>query len=105
MKILLIENNLFWAQRLRMSVQHLGAEPMLNQPDAEADIAIVNLAEVNEETVKALKNRGCFVIGHAGHKEKELIEQGKKAGCDRIVTNGALTHHLDKILKEAARAR
>ncbi len=105
MRVLLLESNLFWSQRLRMGVHHLGAEPLLNQPDAEADVAIVNLAEVDPSTISALKGRGCFVIGHAGHKEKELIERGKAAGCDRIVTNGALTHKLEQILQEATGAR
>lgn len=105
MRVLLLESNLFWSQRLRMGVRQLGVEPLLNQLDAEADVAIVNLAEVDGSTISALKSRGCFVIGHAGHKEKDLIEAGKAAGCDRIVTNGALTHKLEQILKEATGAR
>lgn len=105
MKVLLLENNLFWSQRLRMGVRHLGGEALLNQPEAEVDVAIVNLAEVDPSTIKMLKGRGCFVIGHAGHKEKDLIERGRAAGCDRVVTNGALTHKLEQILKEATGAR
>ncbi|MER3462617.1 MAG: hypothetical protein C4342_06445 [Armatimonadota bacterium] len=94
-----------WSQRLRMGVQHLGAEALLNRPDAEAEVAIVNLAEADATTIRTLKRRGCVVIGHAGHKEKQLIEYAKAAGCDRIVTNGALTHNLERILKEATGAR
>lgn len=105
MRVLLLESNLFWSQRLRVGIQSLGGEPMLNQPDAEADVAIVNLAEADAATIRALKTKGCFVIGHVGHKEQAIIEAGRAAGCDRIVSNGALTHNLDKILKEALGAR
>lgn len=105
MKVLLLEDNLIWSRRLRLGVQRLGLEPILNQPDAQADVAIVNLSEADPSTIGMLKGRGCFVIGHAGHKEKELIERGKSAGCDLIVTNGALTHKLEQILKEATSAR
>lgn len=105
MKVLLLEDNLIWSQRLRMGVKRLGLEAIVNQPQAEADVAIVNLGEVDPSTIRALKARGCIVIGHAGHKEKELIERGRAARCDLIVTNGALTHKLDQILKEATSAR
>jgi len=54
------------------------------------------------DDVVALKAMGAVVIGHAGHKEKELLAAGKEAGCDRLATNSELTNKLHQILQEIA---
>lgn len=69
-----------------------------------ADVAIVNLSQPSLkpfEAVRALKARGVRVLGHAGHKEKDLISEGMQAGCDRVVSNSELTFKLREIIESA----
>lgn len=106
MTVLIVEDNLFWSARLRQSVLALGAHPEVSPPapvdaDPAPAIAIVNLGGRRysaDAVIRSLKARGVRVIGHAGHKETELLEIGRQAGCDDVVTNGSLTFHLPKIL-------
>lgn len=107
MKVLILEDNLFWSARLKQSVAGLGHEPLLRSTfnGEEADVAILNLASpALGSLVPQLQASGIHVIGHAGHKEKELHQLGKQAGCDTLATNGELTHKLDLLLEKTARA-
>ena len=70
----------------------------------EGDAALVNLGAPEygvEALIPSLKSTGIYVIGHTGHKEKELRELGKKAGCDRIASNSEVTFKLKELLEEA----
>lgn len=64
----------------------------------EADVAIVNLGELDAAVVAALQAAGTKVIGHAGHKESQRLEFGREAGCDLIATNSEIHHKLPAIL-------
>ena len=102
--MLVYEPNLFWSARLLKSLKSLGHEPSLETQPKEGDVALVNLgaAELGPATlVEELRGRGVYVIGHAGHKEKELRELGRNAGCDRIASNSEMTFKLDSLLAEA----
>lgn len=109
MRILILENNLMWSERLRRGCKGLGHEPILvDRPDPQilpdADAAILNLGISEwplDEIVAALKSNGCRIIAHAGHKEKELLDLGRALEIDRLATNSELTHKLDRILAEA----
>jgi hypothetical protein len=92
-----------WSARLVQSLNALGHEPFVvtELPDESetAHVAILNLGGSTFATlVPALKERGVFTIGHAGHKEKELLELGREAGCDRIATNSELTFKIESLL-------
>jgi hypothetical protein len=52
------------------------------------------------QDVAKLQELGAYVIGHAGHKEKELHAAGRDAGCDRLATNSELTNKLPQMLEE-----
>jgi hypothetical protein len=106
-RILIFEDNLMWAPRLAKSVAAFGHEPevlsKLPEDLPEGDVAIVNLgsrALPASELVPRLKAAGIKVLAHAGHKETELLEMGKVLGCDRLATNGELTHKIGAILNE-----
>jgi hypothetical protein len=108
MRILILEDNLFWSSRLRLSVVALGHEPVVleRMPPAwpDAELAIVNLGSVELApplVVPALRERGIRVIGHAGHKEGALLDLGRAAGCHLIVSNGTLTHRLEQVIQQA----
>ncbi len=104
MTVLIFEDNLMWSARLVTSLRALGHEPvvMTTVPvTTEAQAAILNLASpAFKDLVPQLKAKGIHTIGHAGHKEKDLLELGKAAGCDRIATNSELTYKIEALLGE-----
>lgn len=104
MKVLLFDDNLMWSARLTKSLRALGHEPAVASavPDAtDAAAAIVNLGSAKfdaTEVVPRLRALGVHVIGHAGHKEKDLLALGKSAGCDTLASNSKLTFSLEELL-------
>jgi hypothetical protein len=90
-----------WSSRLAQSIGALGHEARIVKtlaPQA-ADAAIVNLGEHGvAELIGSLHALGVKTIGHAGHKEKELHELGRAAGCDILATNSELTFKLPSLL-------
>ncbi|HRK21261.1 MAG TPA: hypothetical protein PLX06_05605 [Fimbriimonadaceae bacterium] len=109
MRVLVFESNLFWSSRIVKSLSALGHEPLLvakpadQYPEAQAAILNLGVSEFEPSAlVPALRSKGVFVIGHAGHKEIDLRQMGKKAGCDRIASNSEMTFKLESLLLEAA---
>lgn len=106
--LLIFENNLMWSVRLKKSAAALGWEATVLQQSTEdipeAEAAIINLGVPEfAEMVAPLREKGIHVIGHAGHKERPLLQFGRDSGCDQVVTNSSLTHHLDKVLEAVAK--
>lgn len=109
MRIAVFDTNLLWTERLKKTISALGHEPIMvrEKPETlpDADAAIVNLSLDSfgiESLVPGLREKGVYVIGHAGHKEKDALSAGSEAGCSVVVSNGSLTHRLDKILAEVS---
>jgi hypothetical protein len=101
--VLILEDNLLWSSRLRQSVAAAGHDPVVSSTVQACDVAILALNRTSlAEDVASLRSLGAFVMGHAGHKEKALLEAGREAGCDRLVTNGELAHKLPQILEAIA---
>jgi hypothetical protein len=107
-RVLVFEDNLMWSSRLTNTLRKLGHEPELRRtPDStgnEAPVAIVNLGADSfgpTTLVPVLRAAGVTVIGHAGHKEKELHELGRQAGCDILATNSELTYKIEALLERA----
>ncbi len=107
MRVLIFETNLMWSSRLVQSVRKLGHEPLLRATMPEtsegARAAIVNLGESRldpTQLVEQLHKLGVKVIAHAGHKEKELMEIGKRANADILATNSQLTFKLPDLLNQ-----
>jgi hypothetical protein len=102
MVIWVFESNLMWSSRLVQSFRGLGHTPSVHSkiPEENGDVAVVNLSDPNvAELVSQLKARGLYVIAHAGHKEKELMELGRNLNLDKLATNGELTYKLPQILE------
>lgn len=107
MKVLVIEDNLIWSSRFLQSLRGLGHEPTLMKelPDTlpQVDAAIVNLSSASmpvEDLLPALRAAGIYVIGHAGHKENPLLDRGREAGCDAVVSNSTITYKLAEVLAQ-----
>lgn len=103
MTILILDDNLMWTEKLRRSVIALGHTPLVatSLPEQRADIAILNLGRPHlssPEILKALRERGTYTVGHAGHKEKDLLLEGTANGVDRVVSNSTLAFKLEDIL-------
>lgn len=103
MQVLVYEDNLIWSSRLLQSLRALGHEPLLiGKPSPlQAPIAIVNLGSPQfqpDALVPALIALGTHVIGHAGHKEKDLLALGKSCGCETVATNSELTFKLRELI-------
>jgi hypothetical protein len=99
-KVLVLEDNLLWSSRLRKTLTAFGHEAIVASSPQVCDVAILALNRpAMHEEVAALKSLGAYVIGHAGHKEKDLHAAGLAASCDRLATNSELTNKLPEILK------
>ncbi len=112
MKVLVFEDNLIWSSRLLQSIRSLGHEPVLIRPNftdlPEGEVAILNLgsaAFAPEELVSDLRSRGTYVVGHGGHKEGDILQRGRDAGCDAVVSNSTLTFKLADVLANVPTAR
>jgi hypothetical protein len=104
MHFLVFEDNLMWSSRLVKTLTSLGHEVRVvtTTPDeiGNARVAIVNLGSAAfRGLVPGLKAKGIHVIGHAGHKEKDLLELGREAGCQTLATNSELTFKIPAILQ------
>jgi hypothetical protein len=109
MKALVFESNLMWSSKLVQSLKALGHEAtLLNEiPDSAqgAEVAIVNLAQPQPDPAKlveALRALGIRTIGHAGHKEADLLELGRRIGVDIVATNSELTCKIGDLIAQAA---
>jgi len=92
-----------WSARLLQSLRALGHAGLVltSVPNElpEARAAIVNLGSPNAAMlVPKLKEKGIYVIAHAGHKEKDLRELGNQLGVDRLASNSELTFKLADLL-------
>lgn len=108
MTILIFEDNLMWSVKLAKAAMALGHEVtvLAAVPDAlpVADAAIVNLGSESmgvDSLLPILRQKGIWTVGHAGHKEKGLLDAGREAGCDLVVSNSTLTFKLDHVLSQA----
>jgi hypothetical protein len=106
--VLILEDNLLWSVRIQKAAASLGLpSTIVTAVPAEGPIpkvAIVNLGSRScdvPRAIAALKSGGTYVIGHAGHKETDLLEMGRRSGCDSVATNGEIAHKLTALLQEA----
>ena len=105
---MIFEDNLVWSVRLKKAALALGHDAVTLDriPDdiPQAQAAIVNLGSDSlgvDVLLPLLKQKGIWTVGHAGHKEKALLEAGREAGCDLIASNSTLTFKLDQVLAKA----
>jgi hypothetical protein len=106
-KVLVLEKNLLWSSRVRRTLEALGHAVTVTAVAPlhfDFDIALVGLADDSLGEIGRLREAGIFVIGHAGHKEKELIARGLAAGCSRVLSNSELTFKLPQALEALAHA-
>lgn len=97
MKVALFEPNLLWSSKLTAGLRSLGHEIVTD----EAEVAFVSLSQdpaTLRELVSNLLASGVKVIGHAGHKEEDILALGRSLDCSLVVTNGKVALNLPAIL-------
>jgi len=105
MNVLVLETNLMWVSKLRLSLTGLGHTAVF-QRDVPSDLsgfdlAIVNLGEEPARlasVVQTLQGAGVPILAHAGHKEKELHELGHSLGITALATNSEMANSLERVL-------
>ncbi len=110
MRVLVVEPNLLWGPRLAKTLQSEGYEPtVVNSPvEGEFEAAIVNLSTPGVDwpvLIAGLHSRGMVILGHAGHKEKDLHSLGREAGCDLLATNSEITNKLPALMQRLSELR
>lgn len=107
-RIAILESNLMWSARLARSVAALGYEAVMLEDGVRLppgfDVAILDLSRLPEpaaEYIDDLHRSGVVTIGHAGHKEHELMDLGRKSGCRILATNREMTTRLGALIAEA----
>ncbi|MCW5937805.1 MAG: hypothetical protein KIT11_10930 [Fimbriimonadaceae bacterium] len=102
MRVLIVDDNLLWSDRLRRCVASLGYDASVDPTGEEeggADVVIVNLGSPELDVAKIVQRHpGATVIGRCGHKEAALREAAMAAGCHRLATNGELSRALPRFL-------
>lgn len=108
MTVLVFEHNLLWSARLERTLRALGHTPVVldrlpaTLPAGEAAIVNLSIPGIDlDALVPRLKEQGTHVIGHAGHKEADKLDDGRVLGCDQILSNGTLTFKLEQALSLA----
>ena len=78
-----------------------GATMVREQPA----LVIVALDAVNwQDAVAAAKSAGARVLAFGSHKNVELMQQAKAAGCDEVVARSRMAAELPNLLKKYAAA-
>lgn len=112
MRIDVLDNNLMFANRLRRALEHLGYQArMFDHADALLssgvlpEVALVNVGNPRfsglEIVFKLKEARVPCIIGFAGHREKEIHQKAKEAGCTLTGTNREVTHRLLPLIQRA----
>ncbi|MCX7799582.1 MAG: hypothetical protein N2109_04490 [Fimbriimonadales bacterium] len=107
MTVAIFEPNLFWAAKVRAAVQAAGWRCVDWSGDENVRVLVVGLyadPRLLESVTTEARHLGVPVIGHAGHKEKELLAFGRRHGCQAVLTNGELAHRLKTHVERIAGA-
>ena len=105
----------FWSKVSGVASQ-LGAQArlttskasLLEAANAGADLVIVDLEadaldplEAIREILSSRAPTGPRLVAFAGHTKESLLEKARAAGCDEVLTKGALASALPRLLSPA----
>ncbi len=89
MKILLIENNLMLASKIKNSLS--GYDLRVGKNWQGEDVIFVNVETNPPEIIRELKEKGAKkVIAYCGHKNIEMIKKAQEFGADLVVPNSKI---------------
>lgn len=115
--VLVLVDDLFWRTKIDHALKSSQTPGVfLDSPadlEKKADptrtgLVLVDLALKHDplEAIASLKKtprtRGIWIVGYCEHRQTELIEKAKKAGCDQVLPRSTFSQKLgDIILKYA----
>ncbi len=115
-QIVLIEDDLFFSSKIENILKHSDfTHKIVHRKNEVLDflkensvsLILINLASSNLrplELVSEIKSDSRLtttpILGYCGHTQKELIEQARKLGCDKVVPNSAIVSKLPKLLNQ-----
>ena len=110
--ILVLVPDLMFSTRIEDAAKHLGypIHSLEANDDADAVFArwspallVVSLDAANwEHTVQAAKRAGARVLAFGSHKNIDLMQAAKAAGCDEVVARSRMASELPNLLKKHA---
>jgi CheY-like chemotaxis protein len=116
----LIDDNLLFTSQISAGLAKLGlAAEVISRPDGAVEriaaaapvVILVNLSSDRLrplELVRAIKAEPRLervpLVGFTGHTEQERITAARKAGCDHVAANSAVTGDLGSVLGRLASA-
>ena len=115
--VLVLVDDLFWRTKIDHAVRSAQApavfvtDPAALASAADPDVVGLILVDLSirkepftalEALKKSPKTKGIPVVGYYEHVRKDLLEKGKKAGCEDVLTRSVFSEHLgDLVLKYA----
>jgi CheY-like chemotaxis protein len=112
LKVLVLEDNLFFVTRLESALKATGHETRLASSGREAEEALRSGAQAAVVSLHApgalefvrLANRtGTPVAAYCGHAEVELRQKAKEAGAGVLLANSDIPSALEKALTHLVR--
>lgn len=111
--VLVLTDDLFWRTKIEHALKSSQTPGVfLDKPSDLAEkadptrvgLVLVDLALKQDPIAaitalkKAPKTKGITVIGYCEHMRKELIERGKKAGCDQVLPRSTFSQKLGELV-------
>jgi len=108
--ILLLESDLFFSEKIRTTLRHLGYEAVVARNLAEFEQRLSTVspmlvmvgsgsARVSwEEAIRRAKAVGCPVLAFGAHVDLAAQAAAREAGADRVVANSKLVADLPRLI-------
>lgn len=120
-QIVLIEDDLFFSSKIESILKNSeydlkffprGIEALKSLRENSAVLILINLASHSLNPLKLISDlkadpdlKTIPILGYCGHTQKELIEQARNLGCDKIVPNSVMVSALPKLLNQLFQAK
>src|SRR5689334_9614668 len=104
--IILVDDNLFFSTKVSSSLKQLGfvveieksMENIRKRLSTQPEAVIINLSAISLDVMGIIKNlkndaqtKHIPLVGFGGHKEREIFQAAREAGCDLVVTNNVIS--------------
>lgn len=120
-QIVLFEDDLFFSSKIENILKNSEFDLKILSKKTEAlkylrenptGLVLINLASHSLNPLKLISDikadpdlKTIPILGYCGHTQKELIEQARNLGCDKIVPNSVMVSALPKLLNQLFQAK
>ena len=115
-QIILFEDDLFFSSKIEnilknseydLKIFPRGIEALKTLRENPAVLILINLASHSLNPLNLISDiktdpdlKIIPILGYCGHTQKELIEQARNLGCDKIVPNSVIVSKLPNLLNQ-----